>query len=293
MIAMATVSEWIEGARLRTLPNAVAPVTAGVGAASALDAFSWWRSLLALLVALALIIGVNFANDYSDGIRGTDENRVGPLRLVGSGTAEPKAVLAAALASLGIAGIIGLTLVAVTGHWWLLAVGAACIFGAWFYTGGTKPYGYYGFGEIAVFAFFGLAGVLGTVYVQAGHVSWAALGCAVAVGCFSTGVLTANNLRDIPTDIKAGKRTLAARLGDSGTRKLYLTLVTVPFVVSVLLGFWHPILLLGLLSAPLLLSSLNIVISGKTGRELIPALRDTGLAMLAWAILSAVGLGVG
>jgi 1,4-dihydroxy-2-naphthoate octaprenyltransferase len=293
MTAMATVGEWIEGARPRTMPNAVAPVTAGVGAAVALDAFSWWRSLLALLVALGLIVGVNFANDYSDGIRGTDENRVGPLRLVGSGTAKPKAVLAAALASLGIAGIVGLLLIAVSGRWWLLAVGAACISGAWFYTGGKKPYGYYGFGEIAVFVFFGLAGVLGTVYVQAGRVSWAALGCAVAVGCFSTGVLIANNLRDIPTDLEAGKRTLATRLGDSGTRKLYLALVTVPFVVSVLLGFWHPILLLGLLSAPLLVSSVKAVTRGKTGRELIPALRDTGIAMLAWATLSAVGLGVG
>jgi 1,4-dihydroxy-2-naphthoate octaprenyltransferase len=290
MNLMATVSQWIEGARPRTLPNAVAPVLAGVGAAVALDAFSWWRSLLALLVALALIIGVNFANDYSDGIRGTDENRVGPLRLVGSGTAKPKAVLAAALTSFGIAGIIGLALVAVSGRWWLLLLGAACIGGAWFYTGGKKPYGYYGFGEIAVFVFFGLASVLGTVYVQAGHVSWTALGCAIAVGCFSTGVLTANNLRDIPTDIEAGKRTLATRLGDSGTRGFYLGLVTVPFVVSVLLGIWHPILLLGLLCAPLLLSSVKAVGGGKTGRELIPALRDTGLAMLAWAVLTLVGL---
>jgi 1,4-dihydroxy-2-naphthoate octaprenyltransferase len=290
MIVMATVSQWIEGARPRTLPNAVAPVLAGVGAAAALDAFSWWRSLLALLVALALIIGVNFANDYSDGIRGTDENRVGPLRLVGSGTAKPKAVLAAALTSLGIAGVVGLVLVAVTGYWWLLAMGAVCILGAWFYTGGKKPYGYYGFGEIAVFVFFGLASVLGTVYVQAGRISWEALGCAIAVGCFSTGVLTANNLRDIPTDVESGKRTLATRLGDSGTRWLYLALVTVPFAVSVLLGIRHPILLVGLLCAPLLINSVKAVAGKKVGRELIPALRDTGLAMLAWAVLTGVGL---
>ncbi|HEV7978324.1 1,4-dihydroxy-2-naphthoate polyprenyltransferase [Amycolatopsis sp.] len=287
---MATVSEWIEGARPRTLPNAVAPVLAGVGAAVALDAFLWWRSLLALLVALALIIGVNYANDYSDGIRGTDENRVGPLRLVGSGTAKPKAVLAAALTSLGIAGVLGLLLVALSGYWWLLAMGAVCILGAWFYTGGKKPYGYYGFGEIAVFVFFGLASVLGTVYVQAGRISWEALGCAIAVGCFSTGVLTANNLRDIPTDIESGKRTLATRLGNTGTRRLYLALVTVPFVISVLLGIWHPILLGGLLCAPLLISSVKAVAGNKVGRELIPALRDTGLAMLAWAVLTGVGL---
>ncbi|HEY2057712.1 1,4-dihydroxy-2-naphthoate polyprenyltransferase [Amycolatopsis sp. NBC_01480] len=287
---MATVSEWIEGARPRTLPNAIAPVVAGVGAAIALDAFSWWRSLLALFVALSLIIGVNFANDYSDGVRGTDENRVGPLRLVGSGTAAPKAVLRAALGCLGLAGVLGLALVVLTGHWWLLVMGALCILGAWFYTGGKKPYGYYGFGEIAVFVFFGLAAVLGTAYVQAGRVSWAALGCAVAVGCFSMGVLTANNLRDIPTDLESGKRTLATRLGDQGTRRMYLTLVAVPYVVSVLLGIWHPLVLITLITAPMLLKSVKAVGGGQHGRALIPALRDTGLAMLAWAVLSAVAL---
>ncbi len=287
---MATAGEWIEGARPRTLPNAVAPVVAGVGAAVALDGFSWPRSILALLVSLSLIVGVNYANDYSDGIRGTDENRVGPLRLVGSGVAKPKAVLAAALVALGLAGVLGLVLVAISGLWWLLAMGAVCILGAWFYTGGKKPYGYYGFGEIAVFVFFGLAGVLGTVYVQAGQLSWAALGCAVAVGSFSTGVLTANNLRDIPTDIESGKRTLATRLGDGGTRRLYLTLVAVPYVVSVLLAFVTPWALLGLVTAPLLLKSVKAVGGGAQGRALIPALRDTGFAMLGWAMLSAIAL---
>lgn len=288
--AMASVSEWIEGARPRTLPNAVAPVVAGVGAAVALDAFSWWRSALALLVSLSLIVGVNYANDYSDGIRGTDENRVGPLRLVGSGVAAPKAVLTAALVALGLAGVLGLVLVALSGLWWLLAMGAVCILGAWFYTGGKKPYGYYGFGEIAVFVFFGLAGVLGTVYVQAGRVSWAALAGAVAVGSFSTAVLTANNLRDIPTDVESGKRTLATRLGDGGTRRLYLTLIAVPYVLSVVLGIFHPLVLITLLTAPMLLKSVRAVAGGAHGRELIPALRDTGLAMLAWAVLAAVAL---
>ncbi|OXM71495.1 1,4-dihydroxy-2-naphthoate polyprenyltransferase [Amycolatopsis vastitatis] len=287
--AMASLSEWIEGARPRTLPNAVAPVVAGAGAAIALDAFSWWRSVLALLVSLSLIVGVNYANDYSDGIRGTDENRVGPLRLVGSGVAAPKAVLAAALVSLGLAGVLGLVLVAVSGHWWLLAMGALCILGAWFYTGGKKPYGYYGFGEIAVFVFFGLAGVLGTVYVQADRVSWPALACAIAVGCFSTAVLTANNLRDIPTDIEAGKRTLATRLGDKGTRRLYLVLVTVPVLVSLALAATdYRLTLLAGLTVGLLLPAIGAVHGGKTGRELIPALRDTGFAMLAWAVSTAV-----
>ncbi|MEU8636638.1 1,4-dihydroxy-2-naphthoate polyprenyltransferase [Amycolatopsis sp. NPDC048633] len=290
---MASLSEWIEGARPRTLPNAVAPVVAGVGAAIALDAFSWWRSVLALLVSLSLIVGVNYANDYSDGIRGTDENRVGPLRLVGSGVAAPKAVLTAALIALGLAGVLGLLLVVLSGHWWLLAMGALCILGAWFYTGGKKPYGYYGFGEIAVFVFFGLAGVLGTVYVQAGRVSWAALACAVAVGSFSTAVLTANNLRDIPTDIESGKRTLATRLGDQGTRRLYLTLVAVPFVLALVMGFaTHSLAALPLISVSLLFHSVSAIRHDAVGRDLIPALRDTGLAMLAWAVLAAVGLNI-
>ncbi|MEV6872712.1 1,4-dihydroxy-2-naphthoate polyprenyltransferase [Amycolatopsis sp. NPDC051128] len=290
---MASLSEWIEGARPRTLPNAVAPVVAGAGAAIALDAFSWWRSALALLVSLSLIIGVNYANDYSDGIRGTDEHRVGPLRLVGSGVAAPKAVLTAALISLGLAGVLGLVLVAVSGHWWLLGMGALCILGAWFYTGGKKPYGYYGFGEIAVFVFFGLAGVLGTVYVQAGRVSWAALGCAVAVGCFSTAVLTANNLRDIPTDVEAGKRTLATRLGDKGTRRLYVALIGIPYLISLSFVFTgYPTAALAALTIAVLLPAAGAVQSGKTGRELIPALRDTGLAMLVWALMTAVGMNI-
>ena len=181
---------------------------------------------------------------------------------------------------------------AVSGHWWLLGMGALCILGAWFYTGGKKPYGYYGFGEIAVFVFFGLAGVLGTVYVQAGRVSWAALACAVAVGCFSTAVLTANNLRDIPTDIESGKRTLATRLGDRGTRRLYLALIAVPYVLAVAVGIFHPLLLITLVTAPLLLKSVRAVGGGHQGRALIPALRDTGLAMLAWAVLAALALGL-
>jgi 1,4-dihydroxy-2-naphthoate octaprenyltransferase len=290
MAVMATVTEWIEGARPRTLPNAVAPVLAGAGAAIQLGAFSWWRSLLALLVALSLIVGVNFANDYSDGIRGTDENRVGPLRLVGSGSAPPKTVLAAALGCLGLAGVLGLVLVVVSGRWWLLAMGAACVLGAWFYTGGRKPYGYAGFGELAVFVFFGLAAVLGTVYVQAGTISAPALGAAVAVGCFSTGVLTANNLRDIPTDREVGKNTLAVRLGDTGTRRLYLALMTVPYVITVLLALAHPAVLTALITAVLLVRPVRVVTSGGAGPRLIPVLRDTGLVMLAWSVLTALTL---
>ncbi|TNC28578.1 1,4-dihydroxy-2-naphthoate polyprenyltransferase [Amycolatopsis alkalitolerans] len=287
---MATVAEWIEGARPRTLPNAVAPVVAGVGATIQLSAFTWWQSLLALLVALSLIVGVNFANDYSDGIRGTDEKRVGPLRLVGSGAAAPRLVLTAAFGCLGLAGVLGLALVIATGRWWLLVMGAVCILGAWFYTGGKKPYGYAGLGEIAVFVFFGLAAVLGTVYVQAGRISWAALTAAVAVGCFSTAVLTANNLRDIPTDRDHGKNTLAVRLGDTGTRRLYLALVTVPYVLTIVLGIFHPLVLIPLVTAVMLRTPLKAITSGATGPGLIPVLRDTGLVMLAWSVVGGIAL---
>ncbi|WP_236789751.1 1,4-dihydroxy-2-naphthoate polyprenyltransferase [Amycolatopsis sp. GM8] len=287
---MATVAEWIEGARPRTLPNAVAPVVAGVGATLQLGVFSWWQSLLALLVALSLIIGVNFANDYSDGVRGTDENRVGPLRLVGSGVAAPRLVLTAALGCLGLAGLVGLALVIATGRWWLLVLGAVCILGAWFYTGGKKPYGYAGLGEIAVFVFFGLAAVLGTVYVQVGEISWVALAVAVAVGCFSTAVLTANNLRDIPTDREHGKNTLAVRLGDTGTRRLYLALVAIPYVITILIGIFHPLALIALVTAIMFRTPVKAITTGGTGPGLIPVLRDTGLAMLAWSVLSGIAL---
>ena len=289
---MATVAQWVEGARPRTLPNAVAPVIAGAGAAAAIGGFVWWESLLALVVALALVIGVNFANDYSDGIRGTDEHRVGPLRLVGSGVAEPGLVRTAAFACFGVAAVSGLVLVAVTGLWWLVLVGAVCIAGAWYYTGGSRPYGYAGFGEIAVFVFFGLAAVLGTQYVQSGRVTVVGGCVAVAVGAFSTAVLVANNLRDIPTDREVGKRTLAVVLGDARTRLLYQGLVIVPVLVSVGVGIVAPWVLLGLLAVPLLVGPVRVVRSGAGGLALIPVLRDTALAMLVWAVATGVALGL-
>lgn len=285
---MATVAEWIEGARPRTLPNAIAPVVAGAGAAAAIDHFVWWKSLLALVVALALIIGVNFANDYSDGIRGTDEHRVGPLRLVGSGVARPALVRTAAFACFGLAAVSGLVLVVVSGLWWLVLLGAACIAGAWFYTGGSRPYGYAGFGEVAVFVFFGLAAVLGTQYVQSGRITVEGVAVAVAVGSFSSAVLVANNLRDIPTDREVGKRTLAVVLGDARTRVLYQVLVTVPVLVTVGTSIARPWLLLGLLSVPLLVGPVRRIRSGANGLALIPVLRDTGLAMLLWAVATGV-----
>ncbi|MET8774437.1 1,4-dihydroxy-2-naphthoate polyprenyltransferase [Nocardia sp. NPDC004654] len=287
---MATAAQWIEGARPRTLPNAIAPVIAGTGAAASLDAAVWWKAVLALLVSLALIIGVNYANDYSDGIRGTDDERVGPLRLVGSKLASPAAVKNAAILSLAIGAVLGLVLVATTA-WWLLLVGLACLAGAWFYTGGNKPYGYSGFGELAVFVFFGLVAVLGTEFVQAERVDWVGAALAVAVGSFSSAVLVANNLRDIPTDTESGKTTLAVKLGDPRTRTLHLALLAVPFVVTLLLVIRTPFALVGLLAVPLAVRANAPVRSGGNGLELIPALRDSGLALLAWSTLTALALG--
>ncbi|HEX3647825.1 MAG TPA: 1,4-dihydroxy-2-naphthoate polyprenyltransferase [Pseudonocardiaceae bacterium] len=290
---MATVAQWVEGARPRTLPNAIAPVLVGAGAAAAVDQFVWWKSVLALVVSLALIIGVNFANDYSDGIRGTDAQRVGPLRLVGSGVVRPSLVRSVAFACFGVAAVSGLVLVATSGLWWLIGLGAVCIAGAWCYTGGRRPYGYAGFGEIAVFVFFGLAGVLGTLYVQSGRITGAGIADAVAVGAFSSAVLVANNLRDIPTDSATGKRTLAVLLGDARTRFLYQVLVAVPVLVSVAVGVTAPWALLGLLAVALLVTPLRRIRSGAAGLALIPVLRDTGLAMLVWAIATGVALTLG
>ncbi|MGV9615827.1 1,4-dihydroxy-2-naphthoate polyprenyltransferase [Nocardia xishanensis] len=287
---MATAAQWIEGARPRTLPNAIAPVIAGTGAAASLDAAVWWKAVLALLVSLALIIGVNYANDYSDGIRGTDDERVGPLRLVGSKLASPAAVKNAAILSLAIGAVLGLVLVATTA-WWLLLVGVACLAGAWFYTGGSKPYGYSGFGELAVFVFFGLVAVLGTQFVQAERVDWVGAALAVAVGSFSSAVLVANNLRDIPTDTESGKTTLAVKLGDPRTRTLHLALLAAPFVVTLLLVIRTPFALVGVLALPLAVRANAPVRSGGNGLELIPALRDSGLALLAWSALTALALG--
>ncbi|KAA2264822.1 1,4-dihydroxy-2-naphthoate polyprenyltransferase [Solihabitans fulvus] len=287
---MATVAQWVEGARPRTLPNSISPVLVGAGAAHVVGGFDLTRTLLALVVSLTLQLGVNYANDYSDGIRGTDANRVGPFRLVGSGSTEPKKVRNAAFGCFGLAAVAGLALVVLSGHWWLLAVGLVCIAAAWFYTGGTRPYGYAGFGEIAVFVFFGLVGVLGTVYVQAGQVGGIAIGCAVAVGSFSAAVLVANNLRDIPTDKQSGKRTLAVLLGDADTRHFYLALLAVPLVITALVSLKHHLALAGLLAIIPAVPAVRRVTAGRNGRDLIPVLRDTGLAMLLWSAATGVAL---
>jgi len=287
---MATIGQWIEGARPRTLPNAIAPVMVGSGAAAAVGGLVWWQAALALLVALALIIGVNYANDYADGVRGTDRVRVGPVRLVGSGLASPQSVRLAALVALGIAAIAGLVLIVATQKWLLLAAGALCLLAAWFYTGGKRPYGYHALGELAVFVFFGPVAVLGTLYVQTGQIDGVAVGCSVAVGAFSAAVLVANNLRDIPTDAESGKRTLAVLLGDKDSRLLYLALVTVPFLLTILLALRTTAALAGLLALPLLFPAVRRIRRGYAGRRLIRVLRDTALAMLTWSLATALAL---
>lgn len=291
LTAVASFAQWVEGGRPRTLPNAVAPVIAGTGAAAWLDAASWWKALLALLVSLALIVGVNYANDYSDGIRGTDDVRAGPLRLVGGKLAAPRSVLMAAVAGLAVAAAAGLALAWFSAPW-LIAVGAACIAGAWLYTGGSKPYGYSGFGEIAVFVFFGLVAVLGTQYTQALRVDWVGCTLAVAIGCLSSAVLVANNLRDIPTDATSGKITLAVRLGDAKTRLLFQGLLALALALTLVLMLATPWCAVGLVALPLAVRAAKPIRSQLGGKELIPVLRDTGLTMLVWAIAVAAALGL-
>jgi 1,4-dihydroxy-2-naphthoate polyprenyltransferase len=286
---VASFAQWIAGARPRTLPNAIAPVIAGTGGAAWLHGAVWWKALLALAVSVALIIGVNFANDYSDGIRGTDDERAGPVRLVGSRLATPRSVLTVAVLSLTVGAVAGFALAMTTAPW-LMGVGAVCIAGAWLYTGGSKPYGYAGFGELAVFVFFGLVAVLGTQYTQALRVDWVGVVLAVTTGALSSAVLVANNLRDIPTDAQSGKLTLAVRLGDTGTRRLYQGLLALAAVLTLALTAASPWCALGLVATPLALRAAAPVRSGRLGAELIPVLRDTGLTLLVWSIAVASAL---
>jgi 1,4-dihydroxy-2-naphthoate octaprenyltransferase len=288
-----TPTQWLAGARPRTLPAACSPVIAATGLAVFEQGASWVAAILALVVSLALQIGVNYANDYSDGIRGADTERVGPLRLVGSGLAAPPLVKRAAFASFGIAGLAGLALVIMTQYWWLLAVGVACVLAAWYYTGGKRPYGYAGLGEVFVFVFFGLVAVCGTAYVQVGKVSLATLLTGVWVGTLACAILVTNNLRDIRGDAQVGKRTLATRLGDARTRALYVVLVTLSALLIIIVAFlttWWA--LLGLAGLVLIIPAIRVVTSGGRGPALIGVLKATSLAELVCAIGFAAGLTV-
>lgn len=286
-----TVGQWWQGARPRTLPAAIAPVLVGTALAYQAQSFLALRALLALVVALSLQVGVNYANDYSDGVRGTDRNRVGPIRLVGQGLATPGAVRAAAVVSLAVAAVAGLVLVALTTQWWLLLVGAVAIAAAWLYTGGPRPYGYAGLGEVFVFIFFGIVPVVGTFYVQTLTMSPEAFIAGIGVGVLICAILIANNLRDIPTDRVSGKVTLAVRLGDKATRMLYVATVTVPFLAVVWLAFLvGPWTLLGLLAAPLVISPARAVMSGAQGPALVPVLKSTGTAVLVYGLALSLGI---
>ncbi|GIH24272.1 1,4-dihydroxy-2-naphthoate octaprenyltransferase [Acrocarpospora phusangensis] len=287
---MATPAQWLAGARPRTLPAAVVPVAVGTGVAVQADGWVWWRALLALFVALALQVGVNYANDYSDGVKGTDTDRVGPMRLVGSGVATGPQVLRAALGSFLAAAVAGLVLVIVTRAWWLLAVGALSILAAWFYTGGSRPYGYRALGELSVFVFFGLVAVAGTTYVQVEGLPWLAVAAAVPVGLLACALLIVNNLRDIATDTPAGKRTLAVLLGDPRTRALYIACLLLPFGVVLALTPIAPFTALTLLSGFLAIAPIKSIREGATGPALIATLQQTARLQLAFGALFTLGL---
>jgi 1,4-dihydroxy-2-naphthoate octaprenyltransferase len=296
-----TPAHWLAGARPRTLPAAVAPVLVGTAVAMWDGGAAWGRALLAMVVALALQVGVNYANDYSDGIRGTDAERVGPVRLVGQGLAEPRAVKRAALLSFAVAAVAGLALVALSGLWWLLAVGAAAIVAAWTYTGGPRPYGYAGLGELFVFVFFGLVAVCGTALVQVGFVSGLAVLCGIGVGALSCAILVVNNLRDIPGDTVAGKVTLAVRLGEARTRTLYAALVGLALSIPALLGLlgsidpqaWPAAGVLGLGALAVAVAPLRTVRLGARGPALVPVLVATGRLLLVYGVLLGAGIALG
>ncbi len=284
-----TAREWAAGPRPRTLPAAVVPVLVGTAVASAGGPVIWWRALYAMIVALGIQIGTNYANDYSDGVRGTDAERVGPVRLVASGLASPRDVKAASFFSFGVAGAAGLVLALATTPW-LLVVGAVCFAAGWFYSGGSKPYGYAGYGELFVFVFFGLVAVVGTEYVNLGHITSLALTAAFPVGFLATALLVVNNLRDIDTDMRAGKKTLAVRSGAEATRGFYTALVAGAFLLVVIIAFFRPGALIALLAIVPALWPLRRVLGGAEGRDLVPALAGTGMLQLVFGALLALGI---
>ena len=291
-VEKATARDWISAARLRTLPLAITPILIGTGAAILVDGlFHWVIALFCLVVSVSLQIAVNFANDYSDGIRGTDDHRVGPARLTASKKASPRAVFSAALLFFAIAAVAGLALVIRTQQWWLLLVGAACILAAWFYTGGKKPYGYYGLGELFVFVFFGLVATAGTTFVQVLAVPQEAWFGGVGAGLLACAVLLVNNLRDIEQDRAAGKRTLTVLIGRRGTRILFTVFVLAPFAIAAYLALFFPIAWLTMLALLAAIPAILIVWTYRLPRELVVALSITSLtsvaygAFLMWAFI--------
>ena len=284
---------WLAGARLRTLPLAAAPVILGSGVAAGVAAFNPLLATLAMLVALLLQVGVNYANDYSDGVRGTDAKRVGPLRLTGSGLVEPRKVKAAAFISFGLAGLAGAVIVLLTQQWWMIGVGLICVLAAWYYTGGKRPYGYSGLGEVVVFIFFGLVATVGTTYIQIGD--WGNIDglsplAGIALGSFASAVLLVNNIRDIATDRESGKKTIAVRLGEGPSKALFVFLIWVPIAIIFAFELLYPLALLAFLVALIVAPVTLIVLMAKTPKDLITALKLTSLASLAYAVLLTIGL---
>jgi len=286
------VNPWLLGARPRTLPAAVVPVAVGLAASVGVGGAAWWRVGLALLVSLALQVGVNYANDYSDGVRGTDDVRVGPARLVGGGIKPVAAVRRAALLSFGVALVAGGVLVLFVG-WELIPVGVAAVAAGWFYTGGPRPYGYLGLGEVFVFVFFGLVATAGTTYVIVEQLPWISVVAGCGTGALSCALLVVNNLRDIPTDMQSGKRTLAVRMGDRRTRWFYVLLIDAAFVMVVICASQRTAALIGLAAIPLAALPVRTVLGGATGRGLVPALAWTGRVQLAYGLAFGIGLALG
>ena len=283
---MATISQWVAGARLRTLPIVIAPVVIGTAAAVGPDGrVHWVRALLALLVGLLLQVGVNYSNDYSDGIRGTDQERVGPMRLTGSGAAAPKAVRNAAFGCFGLAAVFGLELVIISAAWPLLLVGVAAIFAAWGYTGGKNPYGYRGWGDVYVFIFFGLVATMGTTYTQINRITEASLVGAIGTGLIGTALLMANNVRDIPTDKPVGKMTLAVRLGDQLARISYVVMIAVAVVLPVLLTNTYHWMWLTLVTFLVAVRPCWLMLRETDLSKLVPVLKQTGILNMAYALM--------
>jgi len=276
---------WVDGARPRTLPAAIAPVL--VATALAGDSFNPFTALLALVVSLALQIGVNYANDYSDGIRGTDNDRIGPSRITAGGLAKPVQVKSAAFISFGVAAVAGLGL-AISTSWWLIAVGAISIAAAWGYTGGKNPYGYIGLGELFVFIFFGLVATVGSFYVQVNEITGQSILAGTIVGFLACAILVINNVRDRAKDEVVGKRTLAVRLGDKNSRILYSFLVTAPYLLTA--GFGTPWTMLTLAALPLTISILKALWSGIQGAELIALLGKTGKLQMFFSLALSLAL---
>ena len=280
------MNKWIIGARIKTLPAAISPVLVGTALASEIN---WVNALLALVVSLSLQISVNYANDYSDGIRGTDANRVGPIRLVGSGLASAKSVKQAMFISFGIAALAGLILALQTSYW-LLLVGAISIFAAWGYTGGKKPYGYFGFGEISVFLFFGLVATVGSYFVQTEEISANSLLLSIPIGALACAILVMNNLRDLPMDAQVGKRTLSVRIGDTNTRYFYVFLLVIAQVISAYAYTFNSYALLTLIWLPLTVKNCRLVLQGVKGKDLIPLLISTARLQLLLSFTLGIAL---